>query len=437
MLEPGRIDTITGLIGTPMFYLESHQIIYQAILDIDAKCVKPDVTMVVENLKDKGLLETIGGPYTVTRMTNSVVSGVNVESKCRIVLQRYMQREIIRLGAWMYEMGFDGSTDVFDQLDMVEKSVLGISHGINDEVMTMEAGLMSTLKMIERNRANKSLITGVPSGYVGIDRITRGWQGGDLIVIAARPSVGKTAFALNLGRQAAKAGYPGAFFSLEMIHQKLVLRLLSAESGIGIHQLQTGMLTDEDMKELYRLGVNPLAGLPIHIDDHMELSIFKLRSKLRRLVKKFGLKWAIIDYLQLMEGDKSVNREQQIAMISRGLKSIAKELGISIIALSQLSREVERRKGNEPVLADIRESGAIEQDADMVCFLYGPTDDEIAQDAQLANVRYFKIGKSRDGQLDTIRLYFKGANQLFKEEQGTPVLPFGGGQKQITDQTLF
>ena len=435
--EAHTIDVINGMLSAEMFYKEGHRHIFQAIMNLSQKGSACKVEDVIEALRAQGLLELAGGPYYLVQCDRAVTSTAGLENRCLILMQRYMQREMIRLGAEMHNEAFDSNQDVFDMLDRMEKQVMAIGSKIADGAVGMEVVLAESLREIEKNRARGEFITGVPTGYPGIDRVTRGWQPGDLIIIAARPAVGKTAFALSLARAAAKAAKGVAFFSLEMSRVRLGLRLISAESETFMHLLQTGKLDDFQMKELYKKGINALAKMPIYIDDGVDLNPMRLRSALRRLKRKHGIELAVIDYLQLMKG-KGQNREQEVADISRSLKNIARELGISIIALSQLSREVERRKNNEPVLADIRESGAIEQDADVVGMLWAPSDDDIERDPGLSNRRFFKIAKARDGMLDKIDLFFRGAIQQFaEEERASRLIAIEQGQKPVYTELPF
>jgi replicative DNA helicase len=357
----------------------------------------------------------------VTQLTNAVVSTAALESHSRIVLQKYMQREMIRVGSEIYIAGFDGHADVFESLDEAEESLFSISRDIQGDALDVETVLMKTMNQIEEWAKMEGSITGVPSGFPGLDRATRGWQPGNLIILAARPSVGKTAMALRLARNAAKNDireFPVAFWSLEMKSVQLMLRLLAAESDTNLHLLQTGKMNDAEKMKLHRHGVNELAKMKIFFDDQPGLSILKLRAKARRLKRKHNIGMIVIDYLQLMSGEGQT-REQEISKITRSLKELAQELEIPIIALSQLSREIEKRAGDKrvPQLSDLRESGAIEQDADDVLFLWGPGEDDIKADAGLVGMRKLRIAKARNGMLTTVTLDFKGETQFFKEHQ--------------------
>lgn len=416
MLERDAIDTAISILTAESFYLDGHQKIYRAILNLSAKSLPHDSMMVCQALMDSGELDMIGGAYYVTKMTNAVVSSANLETHCRIVQQKFMSREMIRVGAEIYGAGFEQELDVFDLLDAAEESLFGITKDIQNDVLDMDTVLMKTIRQMKEWEKMDSAITGVPSGFPSLDLVTRGWQPSDLIILGARPAVGKTALALRLARNAAAAGVPVAFWSLEMESVQLMLRLLAAESDTDMHRLQTGRLDKDQELKLHKYGVNQLAKLKIFFDDNPTLTLGRLRAKARRLKKKKNIGMIIIDYLQLMSGDDK-NREQEISSISRGLKNLAKELRIPIIALSQLSRQIESRSGKKraPQLSDLRESGAIEQDADVVAFLWAPDEEAVQSDRSLLGQRKVRIAKARNGKLTTVTLDFKGETQFFKE----------------------
>lgn len=432
MLEKSAIDVAADILPADAFYLEAHQRIYRAMLCLAQKSQPIDILTVVEELKTRQELEMIGGPYFVTKLTNAVVSAANLETHARIILQKFVKREMIRIGGEMVAMGFDGSVDTFDSLDQAEEALMtvGTKH-LQGGIITMAGVLAKTVARIEEWRRQDTTITGIPSGFAKLDRATRGWQPADLIILAARPSVGKTAFALELARAAARntiRPVPVGIWSLEMEDIQLALRMLSAESGIYLHQIQTGRLDDEQMRNLHVRGIGPLSGLSVFIDDAPGLTIMQLRAKARRLKKKHNIGLLLVDYLQLMHGDDDRNREREIAKISRGLKRLAKELGIPVIALSQLNRAIDSRTGKKrtPQLSDLRESGAIEQDADVVIFLWGPEEEEIQQDASLLNRRYARIAKARNGMLLTVPLEFRTEVQQFEEAPEDEQLPLPG-----------
>src|SRR6478736_613643 len=416
MLEKGAFDAVIEILKPECFYVDAHQRIYKAMQSLANKSQPIDILTVVEELRSKEELDLVGGPYYVTKLTNSVVSSANIEAHSRIVLQKFIQRELIRISGEIISDAYEDSTDVFDLLDQAESKIYEVtSTHLRNSYETIDSVLVKTIQRIEDLRHKNEDISGVPSGFSSLDRVTYGWQNTDLVILAARPSVGKTALALNLARNAAlhaSKPTPVAVFSLEMSAGQLVQRILAAESEIWLEKIARGKLEEHEMKQLYARGIQRLAQAPIFIDDTPALNIFELRAKCRRLKNKHNIGMVIIDYLQLMSGtneNRNGNREQEISKISRDLKGLSKELGIPIIALSQLSREVEKRKeGNKmPQLSDLRESGAIEQDADMVMFLYRPEYYDITTNEMGDSNRgetHVRIAKHRNGSLETIKL---------------------------------
>ena len=436
MLEKSAFDVIAEILKPECFYVEAHQRIFRTMQALQQKNSPIDLLTVVEELKFREELDLIGGPFYVTKLTNSVVSSANIEFHARIILQKFIQRELIKISSEIIGDAYEDSTDVFDLLDQAESKIYEVtSTHLRNNYETIDSVLVKTIQRIEDLRHKNEDITGVPTGFPTLDRITYGWQNTDLIILAARPSVGKTAFALNLARNAAlhpTKATPVAVFSLEMSAAQLVQRILSAESEIWLEKISRGKMEEHEMKQLYARGIQRLAQAPIFIDDTAALNIFELRAKCRRLKNANNIGLIIIDYLQLMSGtgDRNSNREQEISNISRSLKGLAKELQVPIIALSQLSREVEKRKdGNKmPQLSDLRESGAIEQDADMVCFLYRPEYYDITQDEMGDNNRgetHVRIAKHRNGSLETIKLRALLHIQKFVEDAGGS--DFGSG----------
>ncbi|MFN4286523.1 MAG: replicative DNA helicase [Lacibacter sp.] len=416
MLEKGAFDNVSEILRPECFYVDAHQRIFKAMQDLTTKSAPIDLLTVVEELRSKGELEQVGGAYYVTRLTNAVVSTANIEAHARIILQKFLQRELIRMSGEIISEAYEESTDVFDLLDHAESKLFDITNNyLRKNFEDFKTVLVNTINRIEELRNKNEDVTGVPSGFASLDRVTYGWQPTDLIILAARPSVGKTAFALNLARSAALHPVkptPVAFFSLEMSAAQLAQRILAAESEIMLEKIARGKLEEHEVQQLYRKGIDRLSKAPLFIDDSAALNIFELRAKARRLVSKHGVGLIIIDYLQLMSGsseNRNTNREQEISSISRNLKGLAKELGIPIIALSQLSREVEKRKDSAkiPQLSDLRESGAIEQDADLVMFLYRPeyydiTTNEFGESNK--GETHVRIAKHRNGSLETIKL---------------------------------
>jgi replicative DNA helicase len=446
MLEKSAFDVVVELLKPECFYVEAHQRIYRAMQSLQHKNQPIDILSVVEELKFKEELEVVGGPYYVTKLTNSVISSANIEAHSRIILQKFIQRELIRVSGEIIGDAYEDSTDVFDLLDDAETKLFEITNNhLRKNFDSIDTVLVKTVQRIEDMRHRNEDITGVPSGFKGLDAVTYGWQTTDLIILAARPAVGKTAFALNLARNAAlhptkPSGV--AFFSLEMSSAQLVQRILSAESEIWLENISRGKLEEHEMKQLYARGIQRLAQAPIFIDDTAALNIFELRAKCRRLKNKHNIGLIIIDYLQLMSGtgDRNSNREQEISRISRDLKGLAKELSVPIIALSQLSREVEKRKeGNKiPQLSDLRESGAIEQDADMVMFLYRPEYYDITTNEHGDSNKgetHVRIAKHRNGSLENIKLRAMLHIQKFvdmeEDDFGGMGMPKGGSWKPV------
>ncbi len=428
MLEKSAFDTVTEIVKPECFYVEANQLIFKAMQGLQQKSMPIDILTVVEELKTREQLDLVGGPYYVTKLTNSVVSTANIDAHARIVLQKFIQRELIRISGEIIGDAYEDSTDVFDLLDESETKMFNITNNyLKKNFEDIGNVLAKTINRIDELRTKTEDISGVPSGFPTMDRVTYGWQPTDLIILAARPSVGKTAFALNLARNAAlhpTKPVPVGFFSLEMSASQLVQRILSAESEIKMEKISRGKLENHEYEQLLSKGIKKLEIAPIFIDDTAALNIFEFRAKARRLVNKHNVGVIIIDYLQLMSGtgDRGSNREQEISNISRNLKALAKELNVPIIALSQLSRAVETRKESKmPQLSDLRESGAIEQDADMVMFIYRPEYYEVMNNEHGESTHgetHIRIAKHRNGSLETIKLRAKLDIQKFEEWDG-------------------
>ena len=404
LIEKRAYDIAAEILKPETFYLDQHQRIFKAMQFLDINQRPIDMLTVIEALKLKEELDLVGGPFYITKLTNDIVSAANIEAHCRIVLQKFIQREMIRLAGETITAAYNDSTDCFDLLDQHEKTLAEITTGNikSNFTSTVMVGAeeINRLYYLKENPTN---LTGVDTGYSILNHITGGWQDTDLIIIAGRPSVGKTALALNFARNAAKS-IPVGIFSLEMGKNQLMRRLLCAESNIYLDKLNNGKMTTDELNAVV-MANDRINKMKIYIDDTGGMDIYELRSKARRMVSKHSVKLIIIDYLQLMsgEGNKTQNREQEISSISRKIKALAKELRVPIIALSQMSRDIEKRKG-EPMLSDLRESGAIEQDADMVIF--GFRDDyQVTDINEVSNGAYLKIAKHRNGALD--KLAFK------------------------------
>lgn len=400
MLEKGAYEIAASILKPESFYKDAHMRIFKAFQFLDNNQQPIDLLTTVEALRISDDLEMIGGPYFVSKLTNAVVSSANIETHARIVLEKYIIREMIRLSGETISAAFESSTDFVELMEQHEKTLSLITTGnIKNNISgTLEVGAeeINRLYYLKDNPTN---LTGVSTGYSILNHLTGGWQPTDLIILAGRPSVGKTAIALNFIRNAALT-VPVGMFSLEMSKNQLMRRLLCAESMVYLDKLNNGKLTDKELDQVV-MANSRINNMKIFIDDTGGMDIYELRSKARKMVNKHSVKLIVVDYLQLMNGtgNKTQNREQEISTISRSLKSLAKELKVPIIALSQMSRDIEKRKG-EPQLSDLRESGAIEQDADMV--LFGWRDDYQVTDGEANNTAYIKVAKNRNGALDKL-----------------------------------
>ncbi|MDP4665800.1 MAG: replicative DNA helicase, partial [Flavobacteriaceae bacterium] len=423
MIDKKGVDEVVDLLSPESFYKEAHQHIFAAILILFEKSDPIDLLTVSGQLKKEGKLEKVGGDFYLISLTQKVSSSAHIEFHARIILQKFIQRSLIKISSEIIEESYDESVDVFDLLDNAESKLYDITLGnVKKSTETAQDLVIQAKKKIEEI-ANKEGLSGVPSGFERVDKVTSGWQPSDLVIIAARPGMGKTALTLSMARNmAVNNNVPVAFFSLEMSSVQLITRLISSETGLSSEKLRTGRLEKHEWEQL-NVKVKSLEQAPLFIDDTPALSIFDLRAKARRLASQHKIKLLIVDYLQLMTvggNNKTGNREQEISTISRNLKSLAKELDIPVIALSQLSRAVETRTGSKrPILSDLRESGAIEQDADIVSFIYRPQyykidewdDDERSPTEGQAE---FIIAKHRNGGLDNIRLKFNGSLGRFE-----------------------
>ena len=421
MLESAAYDLVSTYLNPSSFYVESHQKIFRAIETLKKSHSPVDIITVVQELTSSGDLEGVGGAYEVVKFTNAVVSSANIEAHAKIVCEKAIMRNLIKSSSDIINAAYEEGTDVFDLLQFAESSIKSIGDStVQGGMVGIQSVVLDSLKKIEEWRLNDSTLTGIPTGFPELDRATRGWQNGDLIVIAARPGGGKTAMALNLIRNAAlntKKPTVVAAWSLEMKATFLVLRMLAAESEIILHKIQTGRLTDREMDQLMVKGAEVLSKASIYFDENSHVTLKSLKAKARRLKKQNNLGMIVIDYLQLMSGDTSKgNREQEISSISRELKNLAQELDVPVIALSQLSREGAKTVSWEvsPPASALRESGAIEQDADLIIMLWGANESEIAHDGSLEGKRKIRIVKQRNGVLLTMELDFRSEIQLFE-----------------------
>ncbi|MCX6268102.1 MAG: replicative DNA helicase [Bacteroidetes bacterium] len=404
MLESNRLAEVIEVLKPEAFYKESHQIIFSAIMRLFGQNEPVDILTVTEELRKSGELEVAGGPYFITMLTNRIASTANIEFHARIILQKFIQRELIRVSSEIIKDAYEDTTDVFDLLDRAENGLFSISEGsIGKSYMNMQSIIAEAIKEINAGRHQEGKLRGVGSGFTELDRVTSGWQKSDLMIIASRPGMGKTAFALTMARNAAiDFKKPVAVFSLEMSSIQLVTRLMSSETEIPQEKLRKGTMEDHEWAQL-NARITPLIEAPLFIDDTAALSIFDLRAKCRRLKAHHDIQ---------MQGSQDTrgNREQEISSISRALKTLAKELDVPVIALSQLSRASEKRSlAAKPILSDLRESGSIEQDADMVLFIYRPEYYKIDVDESgdsTAGVADIIIAKNRNGPLKDVRIKF-------------------------------
>ncbi|HWY37499.1 MAG TPA: replicative DNA helicase, partial [Bacteroidia bacterium] len=458
MLEKEALSTVIDILKPEAFYKPSHQSIYRAIVDLFNSSEPIDILTVVNQLKKNGELELAGGAYYISQLTHRVASSANAEYHARIIVQKYIQRELIRISTEVIHTSYEDSADVFDLLDKATESIYQlVDANVRKQQESISKLLAKAITQIEEASQQTSGVTGVPSGFTTIDRITGGWQKSDLVIIAARPAMGKTALVLTLARNAAvEFDRPVVVFSLEMSSLQLVNRLISAEAELEQEKIRKGDLKDHEFVQLNE-RIKKLASAPLFIDDTPALSIFELRAKARRLKENHNIQMIVVDYLQLMTAgtdSRGGNREQEISYISRSLKSLAKELDIPIIALSQLSRDVEKRSTGtkRPQLSDLRESGAIEQDADMVCFIYRPEYyglDVFEDDTPSRGMAEIYIAKNRHGSVAQPRVkfigqfakfadvdYVEGAKDIYSSNKNLePNNDFMGAQNTITVQS--
>lgn len=429
MLEKDAYTVVCDILKPESFYEPANQKIYEAIQQLGAAQQPIDMLTVTEQLRHNETLEEIGGPVFISELTSRVASGAHVEYHARIVAQKYLARELISFASQIESKAFDESNDVDDLLQEAESKLFEISQrNVKKDVTQIDPVIGQAIEQIQAAANRTSGLSGLESGYHDLDKLTSGWQNSDLIIIAARPAMGKTAFVLSMAKNMAISyNTPVAIFSLEMSNLQLVNRLISNTCELESEKIKSGKLTNIEWDQLMS-RIKHLYSAPLYIDDTPSLSIFELRTKARRLVREHQVKFIIIDYLQLMNatGMKFGSREQEVSMISRNLKQLAKELNIPIVALSQLNRSVESRTdGKRPQLSDLRESGAIEQDADIVCFIHRPEyylrSDTDANGNDIRGLAEFIVAKHRSGSVDDINLRFKAKYARFEnwEEETT------------------
>ncbi|MEY8758532.1 replicative DNA helicase [Chryseobacterium tongliaoense] len=417
LIDKKGLDHSVDLLTPEVFYDPRHKVIFATILKLYEGNQPVDIMTIIQDLKKEDKLLSAGGDHYIIDLTMGVSSSAHIEYHVRVILEKYILRSLINVSANVIDSSYKESTDVFELLDKAEQSFFEITNGTIkkgfDTANSLVKQAIDTIKSLK----DKQGLSGVPSGFRDIDKETGGWQNSDLIIIAARPAMGKTAFLLSMARNIA-VGHkiPMALFSLEMASVQLITRMIASETRISSEKLRKGTLDDEEWQRLFS-NVSELENAPLFIDETPSLSIFDFRAKCRRLVMQHGVRLIMVDYLQLMTaggGKGTGNREQEISMISRSLKAIAKELNVPVIALSQLSRSVETRPGKRPQLSDLRESGAIEQDADIVSFIFRPEyykisvwdNDEEGQETSTENQAELIIAKHRNGATADVRLSF-------------------------------
>lgn len=425
MLEKDAYSIVSDILSPECFYEPANSKIYEAIMTLDSKQRPIDMLTVTEQLRINGTLDEAGGPVRITELTARVASAANIEFHARIVAQKFLARELISFSSQISTLAFDDSIDVYDLMQTAEAKLFELStQSLKRDVVQIDPIIGEAIQKIEQAANQETRLSGLRTNYHELDKITSGWQDSDLIIIAARPAMGKTAFVLSMAKNmAVDNNYPIAFFSLEMSNLQLVNRLISNVCELESEKIKSGNLSKAEWDKLMN-RVKKLYTAPIYVDDTPSLSIFELQTKARRLYRERDIKLIIIDYLQLMNatGMKFGSREQEVSTISRNLKQLAKELNIPIIALSQLNRSVEQRgddrKGKRPQLSDLRESGAIEQDADIVCFIHRPeyythsTEDAAGND--IRGLAEFIIAKHRSGAVGDVKLRFRANYARFE-----------------------
>ncbi|MBS1548997.1 MAG: replicative DNA helicase [Bacteroidetes bacterium] len=446
LIDKKGLDYSIDLLTPEVFYDPRHQVIFATIVKLYLESNPVDLLTVIQELKKSEQLSLAGGDHYIIELTMGVSSSAHIEYHVRIILEKFILRSLINVSANVIDSSYKESTDVFELLDKAEQSFFDITNGTIKKGFDTANSLVKQAVESIKALKDKEGLSGVPSGFSKLDELTGGWQNSDLIIIAARPAMGKTAFILSMARNiAVQHKYPLALFSLEMASVQLITRMISAETGISSEKLRKGTLTDDEWQRLFT-NVSELENAPLYIDETPSLSIFDFRAKARRLVMQHDVKIIMVDYLQLMTaggGKGSGNREQEISMISRSLKAIAKELNIPVIALSQLSRSVETRSATNkrPQLSDLRESGAIEQDADIVSFIYRPEYyklpfwDNDPEDAQTSteNQAEIIVAKHRNGSTDDVRLAFLKTMGKFADLEALTSYS-GYGSSHFSDQ---
>ena len=416
LLDNSALNRILDMVTPQDFYKREHQLIFTTMLDLYEKNHPIDLVTLSDALTHREELEAVGGVNYLMELAEVVPSSAHVQHYARIVKEKAVLRHLIRASNDILTLCYEGSQEVEDLLDEAERLIFSVSEmKTQRDFVDSKILLKEAIKSLEELSRKKKSVTGIPTGFQELDRLTAGFQPSDLIIIAARPSMGKTALALNIAQHVAiKEGKSVAIFSLEMSREQLALRMLSSLAKVPSHKLRTGILSANDWKKVIR-AANKLSDAPIFVDDTPALSVLEIRAKARRLMSEKGLNLIVIDYLQLMRGrSKTESRQQEISEISRSLKGLAKELNVPVLALSQLSRAVESRQDKKPQLSDLRESGAIEQDGDLILFIYRP---EVykPEKPEYRGIAEIIVGKQRNGPTGTFKLTFLKEHTTFEE----------------------
>ncbi len=443
LIEPSAVDTALEELSASCFYDPRHRLVFEAMSELVNEHMPVDIITTSTKLREKGNLEAVGGPVALAGLSEKVGAAAHIEYYVRILKQKSIQRELITAAYEILKQSYDDSVKVDDLIDQAQSKIFNaIQNSQKKDLQDIGSVINEAMKEIENNQKVSGL-SGVPSGYQSLDRVTRGWQKSDLIILAARPSVGKTAFALNLARNAAVDYHqPVAVFSLEMSALQLVMRLMTTESGLPADKLKGGTKLEPWEWQQLETKLAALSKAPLYIDDTPGIPLMEFRTKIKRLVKSKGVKLVIVDYLQLIQGPTELRgmREQEVAAISRTLKATAKELNVPIIALSQLSRDAVKRQGSngKPQLSDLRESGSIEQDADMVIFIHRPDYLGLAETPGGKETTQIIIAKHRNGEVCDIDMLFKADQVRFVEpgESLTAIAESMGGTESAMNSAM-
>lgn len=445
MIEKDAYSLVSEILRPESFYERRNQLIYAAITDLAIQQKPIDILTVTEQLRTRGDLEEVGGPFYITQLSGKVASSAHIEYHARIIAQKYLARELITYTSKIQTKAFDETQDVDDLMQEAEGKLFEISQrNLKKDYTQIDPVIGEAMQLLKKAAERKDGLSGLASGFTKLDGMTSGWQNSDLIIIAARPAMGKTAFVLSMAKNmAVNNKVPVAMFSLEMSNVQLVNRLITNVTEIPADKIKSGQLAPYEWTQLdYK--IKDLYNAPLYIDDTPSLSVFELRTKARRLVREHGVQIIIIDYLQLMNasGMSFGSRQEEVSTISRSLKGLAKELNIPIVALSQLNRSVESREiksanDRRPQLSDLRESGAIEQDADMVCFIHRPEYYKIYEDEKGNNLKGMAeiiIAKHRNGAVGDVRLRFRGEFARFQNPEDDMVIPVPGEEKVVASK---